>query len=197
MLYLINTINISLGGFMLELAFLNKEKLSHVWTQALTANLFYYYFMEPSLRYTIDIPDSDRYVVQYVSKDKNGNIIGFFAGYVNHIHDMIENIDIINFTQKVNLVFSKDLIDFFAVLLLKKGFRKAVFRAVADNPASIMYERFITRHNIGCKIGVLKQNRKLEDGNYYDEVIYEVFKHNFAAFFSTLKQKPIPSILYH
>jgi hypothetical protein len=178
---------------MLELAFLCKDKLNEIWKASIMTGLFRYYFMEPYNRYTLDIPDIDWNVIQYVSKTDAGDIIGFFAAHVNNTHDMIENINIINFTNKLNITFSTDLLGFFELILVQRGFRKAVFRAIADNPASKMYERFILRHKLGHKVGLLTKNRKLEDGRYYDEIIYEVFRTNCANFFGRLKKKPIPN----
>jgi hypothetical protein len=161
---------------MIELAYLNQDLLEKKWKSCLTSNLFFYYFHSPAMPYKIEIVNSEWNTIQYVSKDSENKIIGFFAGYINRTHNFVENLDIINFTEKINVTFTEDLFEFFYLLLIKKGFRKIVFHAIKDNPAAKMYERFIIRNKIGVVVGTLKKNKLLPDGKYYDEIIFEVYK---------------------
>ncbi|MDR2407470.1 MAG: hypothetical protein LBE13_05090 [Bacteroidales bacterium] len=173
---------------MLELAYLNQEALNKSWQKCLTAGIFFFYFFDPVLQYKVEIVNNDWNILQYVSKNNAGEINGFFAAYINRNHNYVENIDIINLTEKSNIIFIVDLVDFLEIILIKRNFRKAVFHAISDNPATKSYGRYIKRYNLGTIVGVLKQSKLLLDGKYHDEMIYEIYRENFFEFFKKLKK---------
>jgi hypothetical protein len=169
---------------MLELAYINQNELTAQWEKTLSTKLFVYYFMSPVTLYSIQIEPNDWNVIQYVSKDINGKILGFFAAYINRPHMYIENIDIINFTEAFHVTFSKDIKNFFDLLFTERGYRKIVFHTLVKNPAVNMYKRVIRRYNLGCIVGILKENRCLPDGSYYDEIVFELYQKNYLEFLS-------------
>jgi RimJ/RimL family protein N-acetyltransferase len=73
------------------------------------------------------------------------------------------------------LIFSKDTKLFFDEIFIHRNFRKIVFHAIEQNPATKMYRKLIEKLG-GKEVGILKENVKLTDGNYYDEVIFEIYR---------------------
>ena len=43
-----------------------------------------------------------------------------------------------------------------------------------------MYRKLIKKLG-GREVGILKENKKLTDGQYYDEVIFEIFREGYIA----------------
>lgn len=160
---------------MLELAFFNQNELFSAFKEIINKRDIYFYFMHPSKFYAFPIDTSDFDVIQYVSKDTNNKVIGYFSAYINHPNECIENLDIINFTGSPSIIFSRDTKLFFDEIFLVRKFRKLKFHAILQNPAIPMYRKLIKRLN-GREVGILKESKKLLDGKYYDEIIFEVFR---------------------
>lgn len=41
-----------------------------------------------------------------------------------------------------------------------------------------MYRKFVKKFN-GREVGILQKNKILTDGNYYDEIIFEIFREGY------------------
>jgi hypothetical protein len=174
---------------MLELAFLNQSALNEKWKECLKNDMFFYYFFQPYNLFQLEIVNNDSGVIQYVSKNNNGELLGFYAAYINRAHYIIENVDIINLTGKPNFIFSNDLLMFIDILLIKRAFRKIIFHAIADNPAINIYDRFLKKYLIGKRVGILKNNKLLTDGKYHDEIIYEIYRNNFVKYKNKIRKR--------
>jgi hypothetical protein len=170
---------------MLELAYLNQQQLQEIYAQKITSKTNKYYFFESYYDYILQIDKDESKKIQYVSKDAEGNIIGYAGAWVNRTHNIIERAEIINFTEKPKIEGSRDLFDFLEIVLIKKNFRKIMFYVAEENPAARMYERFIDySEGIGRKVGILKEHYILNDGKKYDVVVFEIFKDKFAEWFN-------------
>lgn len=163
---------------MLEFAYFNQAELYDCLQKVLKDRNLYFYFMYPTKFFSIRIDDTDYNSIQFVSKSNDGKIIGFFSAYINNDHNTISNLDFINFTGKPSIVFSRDTKLFFDEIFITRNFRKITFYAIEQNPAVKMYRKLVNKLG-GREVGVLKENKKLTDGNYYDEVIFEIFKKGY------------------
>jgi hypothetical protein len=160
---------------MLDYAYFYQNELSECIRKVLTDENLFFYFMHPSKFFSLRIDLNDHDSIQFVSKTLDDKIIGFLAAYISHDNNCIYNLDLINFTGKPNLIFSKDTKLFFDEIFIHRNFRKIVFHAIEQNPATKMYRKLIEKLG-GKEVGILKENVKLTDGNYYDEVIFEIYR---------------------
>lgn len=85
----------------------------------------------------------------------------------------ISGLSIINFENK-NLTYSKDLRQFLLDLFIKYKFRKVNFVVVIGNLIEKMYDKYIEKYG-GRIVGIYKDHIKLQDGNLYDQKLYEIF----------------------
>lgn len=159
---------------MLDFAYYNQMELNLCIEKVVNNKDLYFYFMFPYKFFSINIENSERNSIQFVSKNSEGNIIGYLAAYINHFDNSIENLDIINFTGKTNITFSKDVKLFFDYIFNNKGFRKIIFHVISKNPSVNLYRKLIKRLG-GREVGILKRNKKLTNNEYYDEIIFEIF----------------------
>ncbi len=169
---------------MLELAYLNQEKLQDIYSKRITSKFNKYYFFESYYDYILPIDQNDEKKIQYVGKDNEGNIIGYAGAWINRTHNIIERMEIINFTEKPKLEGSRNLFDFLEIILIKKNFRKIVFYVAVENPAIKLYEKFMNfGEGIGKKVGILKEHYTLNDGKNHDVAIFEIYREGFTEWF--------------
>ena len=159
---------------MLEPAYFYQNELNDCMKKVSMNKDLYFYFMYPTKFYSILLDNNESDSLQYVSKDSKGNILGYFAAYIGHDDNHIKNLDMINFSNSINIVFSKDAIKFLDKIFLEKKFRKVIFYTIADNPAVKIYRKLIKKFN-GREVGCLKNEKLLTDGTYHDEIIFEIF----------------------
>lgn len=163
---------------MLEHAYYNQSELCQCIEKILNDKNLYFYFMFPVKFFALEIDVTDYNSIQFVSKSTDGKIIGFLSASVNHGHDSIDSLNLINFTGKPNIIFSKDVESFFDEIFIKRHFRKCTFSAIEQNPAITLYRKLIKKFD-GREVGFLKENKKLTDGNYYNEVLFEIFRDGY------------------
>lgn len=165
---------------MLELAYFNQAELYDCLKHVVTNKDLYFYLMYPNKFFNFRIDNNDSTSIQFVSKTQTGEIIGFFSAYINNSHNCIENLDIINFLGYPSIIFSRDTKLFFDEIFINRNLRKITFHAIEQNPAVKMYRKLIKKLG-GREVGILKENKKLTDGQYYDEVIFEIFREGYIA----------------
>jgi hypothetical protein len=174
---------------MLELAYFNQEKLNIVWAEAITKGRFKYFYNTPAISYKVEFFVDDWNYIQYVSKNRNNDILGYFMAKLERSINLVEEVAVIHFEEKSNAVFSWDIFFFFYDLLINRGFRKVIIRVIPNNPAFEMYDKFIKKYDLGRFVGVYKAHRLLANGKYCDEAIYEIYRENYISY---IKCKPIP-----
>lgn len=160
---------------MLDYAYFHQGELQECVRKAVTDKNLYFYFMCPAKFFSIPIERDDWDSIQLVSVKPDGELVGFMAAYADHRNNLIYNMDFINFSGRPNPIFSRDAKLFFDELFLVRKFRKVMFNAISDNPAVEMYRKFIKKFG-GREIGIMKENRLLTDGKYYDEIIFELYR---------------------
>lgn len=163
---------------MLEYAYYNQSELCQCIKKVLDEKKLYFYYMFPVKFFSLEIDVTDYNSIQFVSKSHDGTILGFLSAGINRGHDSIDSLNFINFTGKPNIVFSRDAEAFFDELFITRRFRKCTFSAIEQNPAITLYRKLIKKFD-GREVGILKENKKLTDGKYYNEVLFEIFREGY------------------
>lgn len=106
---------------------------------------------------------------QYAIIDKNENLIGYLEYAVDWYASKAYNFGLFSFSRG-NVLIGRDVFEKLEELI--STLHRVEWRAVSGNPACRAYDHFIKRHD-GTK-HVLKDSIKDKDGNYHDDIIYEV-----------------------
>lgn len=114
-----------------------------------------------------DCPDGGQF--QYAIVDKNGVLTGYLSYSIDWYGSKAYNFGLFSF-DRGNLIVGKEVFNKLEELV--KTLHRVEWRAVGGNPACRGYDNFIKRHN-GNK-HILKDAIKDRDGNYHDDVIYEI-----------------------
>lgn len=112
--------------------------------------------------------------LQRVSKDKDGNILGFMFCAINRANDRVEDLGLVNMKGKRNREFTRDILQFFEDLFKTYNHRKICFSVVVGNPAEKIYDKIVKRYK-GRIVGTKKDHVRLFDNKFYDLKEYEVF----------------------
>lgn len=114
-----------------------------------------------------DCPNESQF--QYAIVDKNEKLIGYLGYYVDWYASKAYNFGLFSF-DRGNILVGKEVFNKLEELVQK--FHRVEWRAVGGNPACRGYDSFIKKHN-GTK-HVLKDSIKDKNGEYYDDIIYEI-----------------------
>lgn len=115
----------------------------------------------------VDCPNESQF--QYAIVDKNEKLIGYLGYLVDWYASKAYNFGLFSF-DRGNVLVGKDIFDKLEELV--NALHRIEWRAVGDNPACRGYDNFIKKHN-GNK-HILKDAIKDKDGNYHDDIIYEI-----------------------
>lgn len=117
-----------------------------------------------------DIADcSEDHQFQYAIVDNNEKLIGYLGYKVDWYSSKAYNFGLFSF-DRGNPLVGRDV--FKKLEELVSTFHRIEWRAVGGNPACRGYDKFIERHN-GNK-HILKDSMKDRNGNYHDDIIYEI-----------------------
>lgn len=114
---------------------------------------------------------------QFVSLNGQGEVIGYIGYYIDRTNDVVEGLNIINFTDD-KLTFGMDAGRAIREIFEKFYFRKIKFSVVVGNPVEKTYDKLIQRYG-GSICGYCKKNVRLIDNQFYDEKMYEIFKEDY------------------
>ncbi|MCX4352010.1 MAG: GNAT family protein [Lachnospiraceae bacterium] len=161
---------------MLKPAQLYKEKLQEenikAWYKP--ENVFYNFGTGNS---QIDISEDNYGSHQFVSVDKDDNVIGYISYNVDWAAMSAYDLGIISF-DKGNVLFVKDVYAVVKDLFEKYQMNRVSWFAFADNPAIRGYRNFIKKHG-GRECGYHRQIAKLQDGKIHDSVEFEILAEEF------------------
>lgn len=164
---------------MLELAYLHQARLMDIFPKRVMLDINKYYYIMQNTIYRLDIEPNDMRIIQYVSVNKNRELLWYIAAYPNWQTHNIENLAIFSLSDNVSIEGAKDFLEFINMLFTKMRFNKIVFNVIRENPARKSYEAFIKRNNVGRVVGTLKNHRLLKDGKYHDEIIMELYRDSY------------------
>ncbi|EHI98021.1 hypothetical protein CDLVIII_1322 [Clostridium sp. DL-VIII] len=160
---------------MLRQAILYSEDLRKKYVEAMCDDYFKFYSGCSYRSFDIEILKDDWNVIQRVSVNSEGKIIGFMSAEINRDSKNIDRFGIMNFTKNPNAVFAKDLIKFLRELKHSYNANKFEFAAYVGSEAEKMYTKFISKYG-GNVIGRKRRSQKLADGEYYDTTIFEIMR---------------------
>ena len=122
--------------------------------------------MENWIPNIVDCPDESTFQFAIVHNDI---LIGYLGYVVDWYASKAYNFGLFSF-DRGNLIVGKDVFNKLEELVNK--FHRVEWRMVGGNPAERGYDNFLKRHN-GNK-HVLKDAIRDRDGNYRDDIIYEI-----------------------
>lgn len=159
---------------MLKPAFQYKEKLQTAYGKIIFQDKYKYYNSETYWSYQLKLSEDSWNDMDFVSVDKEDNVIGYLRCHISRTSDKVSSLGIMNFTDR-NMTFGIDLHRFLIDLFNKYNFRKIEWGVTVGNPAEQMYDRIVKKYG-GRIVGIKKQTTRLQDGQYYDDKLYEIFK---------------------
>ena len=115
----------------------------------------------------VESPEEGCY--QWAMVDSNDKLIGFLVYRVDFYISKAYNFGLFSF-DRGNPLVGKDVFNKLEELV--STLHRVEWRAVGGNPACRGYDNFIKRHN-GNK-HILKDSIKDRNGNYHDNIIYEI-----------------------
>lgn len=124
--------------------------------------------MENWIPNIVDCPDESTFQFAIVHNDI---LIGYLGYVVDWYASKAYNFGLFSF-DRGNLIVGKDVFNKLEELVNK--FHRVEWRMVGGNPAERGYDNFLKRHN-GNK-HVLKDAIRDRDGNYRDDIIYEIIR---------------------
>lgn len=161
---------------MLQPALLHKEEINKRFVGVWYDPNYMWYSMDAGLS-IYDPADNSRDHHQFVSIDKDNNILGVISYSVNWETKSATNLGIMAF-ERFNLVFGKDLMQAIHNIFFKYNLNRLTFYSVADNPVVKSYRRFINQYG-GTISGYEHQCCMLLDGKLHDMECYEIMAENF------------------
>jgi hypothetical protein len=167
---------------MLELAIKYEEKL-----QGLFSNIAfdekYMFFSGSSYRDKYKAAESTWNKHEFVSLDKEGNVIGYIKYGIDRECSIANSLQIVNFTNN-KVTFGRDVMQALDEIFTKFKFRKLKYSVFIGNPVESTYDRLTEKYG-GRISGIQLQDDKLIDGNYYDFKSYEIFRDDYIKYKTT------------
>ena len=137
----------------------------------------YKYFRYHSFESVPEIATETWNALDFVSIDKNDNIIGNIFYQINRETNNVHSLGIINFSDDI-ITFGKDLLKVFKDIFEKFNFNKLSFSVIMGNPAERHYDKIISKYG-GRIIGIEHKEVKLFDGKLYDKKLYEIVREDY------------------
>lgn len=125
----------------------------------------------------IDIREDNHDCHQFVSVDKEDNVIGYISYAVNWSAMSAYGFGIISF-RKGSIEFAKDLHEAICNLFEVYNMNRIQWGAYTDNPAIRGYRNFIKKHG-GRECAHYRQIVRLQDGRLHDMVDFEILAEEF------------------
>lgn len=125
--------------------------------------------MENWTPHIFDCPNESQF--QYAIIDKSEKLIGYLGYSVDWYTSKVYNFGLFSF-DRGNILVGRDVFNKLEELI--KTFHRVEWRAVGGNSACRGYDSFIKSH--GGNKHILKDAIKDKDGNYHDDIIYEIVK---------------------
>ena len=106
---------------------------------------------------------------QYAIVDRNKKLIGYLGYYVDWYVSKAYNFGLFSF-DRGNVLMGRDVFNKLEELV--NMLHRVEWRTVSGNPACRGYDNFVKKHN--GKKHILKDAIRDKDGNYHDDIIYEI-----------------------
>ena len=128
---------------------------------------------------TINLPNDNYYEHNFVSVNKNDEVIGYISYLIDWSAMSADKFGIISF-DKGNMEFVKDLYKSICDLFEVYNMNRISWYCFADNPAIRGYRNFIKKHG-GRECAHCRQVARLQDGKLHDSVQFEILKEEWKG----------------
>ena len=138
----------------------------------------YIYYNYRSYYDTPEVKDSTWACHDFVSLNKDGNIIGNIFYNIDRAKDDAYGLGIICYEDNANITFGRDVLQAIKDVFEKFNLHKLSCSVVIGNPIEKTYDKLIPRYG-GRIVGIEKEEAKLVDGKYYDVKRYEILREDY------------------
>jgi hypothetical protein len=149
-----------------------KEKMINCWYDE-----YYKYYSGWTGNNLPELPDNCYETHNFVSVDKEDNVIGYISYHINYVNMTADNFGIISF-DKGNLMFAKDLYTAIKNLFKVYHMNRISWNMIVGNPVYTSYKRFIKKYG-GRECAYYRQCARLMDGLLYDSISFEILSSEF------------------
>ena len=156
---------------MLIPAQLRQDELRNLFTGRWYDKKFMYYY-DGTGRQLYQCDDNCFYSRQFVSVDKDDNIVGYIGYNYNNDARSAAQFGLCSF-DSYNQTFFNDVIIAIYEIFYKFGLNRIEFCAFSGNPAVKGYRAFLKRYG-GREVCRLRNTCRLMDGQLHDTIIFEV-----------------------
>lgn len=162
---------------MIDLAINHKEEINRLWRNCWFEEK-YQFFNASNWYEDIVIDENSWNKHQFVSLDKNGNVLGFIDYKIDRNTNNVRGLRIINFSDN-KLIFGLDCGRIIYDIFEKFGYAKLTFSVIVGNPIEKTYDKFIKRYG-GRIVGTFKNEVVcVNSTTYHDMKYYEILKSEF------------------
>lgn len=159
----------------LTLKHLDEFKKKHISTWFNPKYIYYNYRVYYD---TPEIKDSTWNCHDFVSLDKDGNIIGNVYYNIDRAKNDAYGLGIICYEDTTSLTFGHDVLQAIKDIFEKFNFHKLSFSVIIGNPIEKTYDKLTSKYG-GRIVGIKREEARLVDNKYYDEKIYEILREDY------------------
>lgn len=161
---------------MLDVALKYKDELQNLFIDTFHKEKYKFYHYN-SYYEVFNLKEDTWNAHEFVSVDKQGNVIGFISYEVNRVATSVCGLGIINFSDN-KLTFGIDVIQAIRDIFEKYNFRKISFCVVIGNPIEKTYDKLVKKYG-GRIVGIEKEHTVLYDHKFYDVKRYEILREDY------------------
>ncbi len=114
---------------------------------------------------------------EFVSLDKDKNIVGYFKYSISRSTLSCSGLQIVNFSDN-QIVFGRDFVKMMDDIFTKFNFRKITYGVVIGNPIETTYDKLTEKYG-GKIIGTYSKESLLIDNKFYDLKMYELLRDDY------------------
>lgn len=148
----------------------------------------YKYYNFASYFSDTDVATDNWQYQQFVSVDKDNNVLGYISYQIGRQANFVDEFGIIAFVDN-SITFGKDLHQAILDIFFKFNYNKISFQVVIGNPIERYYDKFVENYD-GRIVGIKHDECKLYDGNLYDIKLYEVMRCEFVNAYQRKHKNP-------
>lgn len=162
---------------MLDLAYKYEDKLRELMMNTwYDEKYMFYHYGEYRRPYELD-KEGDWNGREFVSLDRNGEVIGYIGYEINRSTACASGFGAINFSDN-KIIYGADLAQAIDDVFCKFNMNKMEWSVVVGNPIERSYDRWCKKLG-GSIVGIKHQHVRCMDGNLYDHKDYELFRDEY------------------
>lgn len=163
---------------MLAPAILYKEQLEKLYHSIWFDDKYKYYNYD-AVWSTFNVCDKSNDWHEFVSIDKDGQILGVISYYIVRSVPRAQNLGILSFVSN-SLIFGRDVLRVIQDIFEKFNLLKLNFSVVIGNPIEKTYDKLCAKYG-GDILCIEKNETRLQDNQLYDVKRYVIDRENYLA----------------